>query len=245
MARYAVVTGASRGIGHAVAVSLAKDGTDVLLCFAGNEEKAKETRQACLAAFPDGTFPLCRADVGTKEGCGAILAAAEAFPSLDVLVNCAGITRDGLLIGLSEEDIDRVLSVNLEGAILLCRGAVKRMIRQRSGHIISISSVVGLHGNPGQVNYAAAKAGIVGLTRSLAKEVGRRGITVNAVAPGMIATDMTAAMPQKARDAALAAIPMQREGTPEDVAEAVRFLASDAAGYITGQVLCVDGGMGM
>lgn len=243
--RFAIVTGASRGIGRAVALSLAKDQTDVLICYAGNTEKAEQTQKACKELYPEGSFPLCKADVGTSEGVDAVLAAAQSFPTVDILVNCAGITRDGLLLAMKDEDVDRVLSVNLRGSILLSRGVVKRMLRQRAGRIVNVSSVVGLHGNAGQVNYASSKAGVVGLTKSLAKEVGRKGITVNAVAPGMIETDMTAAMTDKAKDAAKAAIPLQRLGKPEDVANAIHFLVSDEAAYITGQVLCVDGGMGM
>ena len=172
-------------------------------------------------------------------------AAVERFGRIDVLVNNAGVTRDGLLVRMSEEDFDRVVDTNLKGAFLCCRAAAKRMMRRRYGRIVNLSSVVGLRGNAGQANYAASKAGLIGLTKSLAKELATRNVTVNAVAPGFITTDMTDAIPEKAREVLLSRIPLADLGKPEDIANAATFLASDEARYITGQVLVVDGGMTM
>ena len=171
--------------------------------------------------------------------------AIKAFGRIDILVNNAGITRDGLLMMMKEEDFDAVLSANLKGTFLCMKAVSRTMMKQRYGRIVNLSSVVGLRGNAGQVNYAASKAGVIGMTKSLAKELASRGVTVNAVAPGFIDTDRTAAMPEAAKTATLASIPMQRLGAPEDIAKAVAFLASDDAAYITGQVLAVDGGMAM
>ncbi|MGN1024084.1 MAG: beta-ketoacyl-ACP reductase [Lachnospiraceae bacterium] len=244
----ALVSGGSRGIGRAVCERLAQKGYSVCIGYVGNEKAAQETLERCrdLAADPGQHFGCVRADVGTKEGAEDLVTKAqEALGSIEVLVNCAGITRDGLLLSAAEEDIRAVLDTNLTGTILVSKAAARQMLRQRYGRIISLSSVVGLHGNAGQCAYAAAKAGIVGFTKSLAKELARKGITVNAVAPGMIDTDMTAAMPERAKEAALSAIPMGRMGTAQEAAEAVVFFASEKAGYLTGQVLCADGGMGM
>ena len=224
----AVVTGGSRGIGRAVCLELAKGGASVVLCCAGNMTAAEETAKACEAA-----------------GGRAMDAALGEFGRVDILVNNAGITRDGLLAMMKEPDFDAVVDTNLKGAFLCMKAAVRPMMKQRYGRIVNLSSVVGLRGNAGQVNYAASKAGIIGMSKSLAKELASRGITVNAVAPGFIDTDMTAAIPEAARAAALSGIPMARLGAPEEVARAVAFLASDDAAYITGQVLAVDGGMAM
>ena len=240
----AVVTGGSRGLGRAVCLELAKDGANVVLCYAGNEAAAGETVAACEALGAKALAVRC--DVAKADEVKALMdAAVQAFGRIDILVNNAGITRDGLLMMMKEEDFDAVINANLKGAFLCMKAVSRLMMKQRWGRIVNLSSVVGLRGNAGQVNYAASKAGVIGMTKSLAKELATRGVTVNAVAPGFIDTDMTAAMPQAAREATLASIPMGRMGAPEDVAKAVAFLASDEAAYVTGQVLAVDGGMAM
>lgn len=242
--RAAVVTGGSRGIGRAVCLALAGAGMRVCVNYAGSAEAAAETVRLCEAA--GGEAIAVQADVSSPAGCEALFAAAlAAFGRVDVLVNNAGVTKDGLILRLGEADFDRVLDTNLKGAFLCCKAAAKSMVRQRYGRIINLSSVVGMHGNAGQTNYAASKAGLIGLTKSLAKELAGRNITANAVAPGLIETDMTAALPAAARDAVLGQVPAGRPGRPEEVARAVAFLAAEESGYITGQVLCVDGGMGM
>ena len=240
----AVVTGGSRGIGRAVCLELAKNGANVTLCYAGSEAAAQETAADCEALGVKALAVRC--DVSqAQEADRLIRAAQEAFGRIDILVNNAGITRDGLLMSMKEEDFDAVIAANLKGTFLCMKAAARPMLKQRYGRIVNLSSVVGLRGNAGQASYAASKAGIVGLTKSAAKELAGRNITVNAIAPGFIHTDMTAAMPEKARAAALASIPMGRMGAAEDVARAAVFLAGDESGYITGQVLCVDGGMAM
>ena len=240
----AVVTGGSRGLGRAVCLELAKGGANVVLCYAGNEAAAKETTAACEALGAKALAVQC--DVAKADEVKALMdAAVKEFGRIDILVNNAGITRDGLLMMMKEEDFDAVIAANLKGTFLCMKAVSRIMMKQRYGRIVNLSSVVGLRGNAGQVNYAASKAGVVGMTKSLAKELASRGVTVNAVAPGFIATDMTAAMTDAAKEATLASIPLQRLGAPEDVAHAVAFLASDEAAYITGQVLCVDGGMAM
>lgn len=244
--RAAVVTGASRGIGRAIAVSLAVSGMDVCIGYAGNEQAAMETLALCRAAHPEGHFLTFAADVAGEEGANALIKAAmDAFGRVDVLVNNAGITRDNILMRMTAEEFDQVIGLNLRGAFLCCRAVARPMMKQRYGRIINISSVVGLHGNAGQENYAASKAGLIGMTKSIAKELAGRGITANAVAPGYINTDMTKVLPEKTRADILASIPAARIGSPEDVAAAAAFLASEQAAYITGQVLGVDGGMGM
>ena len=242
--RCAVVTGGSRGIGRAICLELAAQGANIVLCYAGSEEKARET---ALAFEQLGVRALAvRCDVRDAQDVQAMIGAAqEALGRIDILVNNAGVTRDALLITMKEEDFDAVLDTNLKGTYLCIRAVVRAMMKQRYGRIVNLSSVVGLRGNAGQVNYAASKAGVIGLTKSAARELAARGITVNAVAPGFIDTDMTAAMPEAARTAAVASIPAGRMGDARDVARAVAFLASDEAGYITGQVLAVDGGMSM
>ena len=240
----AVVTGGSRGLGRAVCLELAKGGANVVFCYAGNEAAAKETTAACEALGAKALAVRC--DVAKADEVKALMdAAVKEFGRIDILVNNAGITRDGLLMMMKEEDFDRVVETNLKGTFLCMKAVSRIMMKQRYGRIVNLSSVVGLRGNAGQVNYAASKAGVVGMTKSLAKELASRGVTVNAVAPGFIATDMTAAMTDAAKEATLASIPLQRLGAPEDVAHAVAFLASDEAAYVTGQVLCVDGGMAM
>ena len=242
--RVAVVTGGSRGIGRAVCVALAEQGCQVVVNCQHGIEAAEETAAQCREKGVDAI--TVQADVSTQEGCDALFkAAAEAFGRVDILVNNAGVTRDNLIMRLSEEDYDKVLDTNLKGAFLCCKAASRLMMRQRYGRIVNLSSVVGLRGNAGQTAYAASKAGIVGLTKSLAKELASRGVTANAVAPGYIETDMTAALPEATRAAMVQGIPAARPGKPEEVARAVAFLASEESGYITGQVLRVDGGMAM
>jgi 3-oxoacyl-[acyl-carrier protein] reductase len=240
----AVVTGGSRGIGRAVCLELAEGGANVVLCYAGNEAAAQETAQAVEALGAKALAVRC--DVSDAVQVDALVkSAVEAFGRIDILVNNAGITRDNLLMRMSEADFDAVVAANLKGAFLCMKAASRLMLKQRYGRIVNLSSVVGLRGNAGQVNYAASKAGVIGMTKSLAKELASRGVTVNAVAPGFIETDMTAALSEAARSAAQGSIPMGRLGGPEDVARAVGFLASDDAAYVTGQVLAVDGGMAM
>ena len=240
----AIVTGGSRGIGAAIAEKLAQDGFDVLINCASSVEKAEAVAEKCRAHGVNAYVK--KWDVADYDACStALKEIKEEIGVPFVLVNNAGITADKLLMRMTESDFDNVLFTNLKGTFFCTKAASRLMMRQRYGRIINISSVVGLHGNAGQANYAASKAGLIGLTKSVAKEYAARNITANAVAPGFIETDMTAAMPESARAAAAAAIPAGRIGRAEDVAAAVAFLAGEQAGYITGQVLCVDGGMGM
>lgn len=244
MKQTAIVTGGSRGIGRAVAVRLAKDGMNLVINYRGNSAAAEETERLCRELGAE--VLLVQGDVSRAEDCEKLAAQAkEAFGRVDVLVNNAGITRDGLLARMTEEDFRAVLDVNLVGSWNMMKAVNRIMMKQRYGRIVNLSSVTGLMGNMGQTNYAAAKAGILGMTKSYAREVASRGITVNAVAPGFIDTDMTEAMPEGAKDKIVTEIPMGRTGKPEDVAEAVAFLTSEQAGYITGEVLRVDGGMAM
>ena len=238
----AVVTGGSRGLGRAICLELARGGANVVLCYAGNEVAANETVAACESLGAKAAAIRC--DVSKEDEVKALMdAALKTFGRIDILVNNAGITRDGLLMMMKPEDFDAVIAANLKGAFLCMKAVARQMVRQRYGRIVNLSSVVGLRGNAGQVNYAASKAGVIGMTKSLAKELAGRNITVNAVAPGFIDTDMTAVLSEQAKEAMLSTIPMAKLGQPEDVAHAVAFFASDEAAYITGQGLCVDGGM--
>ena len=240
--RNALVTGGSRGIGRAICLELARQGANVAVNYAGNQAAAQETVAACQALGVQAI--AIQADVADAAACEAMVKEVIAtFGSIHILVNNAGITRDNLALGISEADFDAVMDTNLKGAFSCCKAVYRPMMRQRFGRIINLSSVVGLRGNAGQANYAASKAGLIGLTKSMAKELAARNVTVNAVAPGFIDTDMTAALPEKAREAMLASIPMGRLGQAEDVARAVAFFAGDESAYVTGQVLCVDGGM--
>ncbi|WP_302200639.1 3-oxoacyl-[acyl-carrier-protein] reductase [uncultured Gemmiger sp.] len=240
----ALVTGGGRGIGRAICLALAKEGFDLCINYAAGSSAAEQTAEECRGLGVQAV--VLQADVTNPAECQNLVEkAAGTFGRLDVLVNNAGVNADKLILRMQEADFDKVIDTNLKGAFFCCKAACKLMMRQRYGRIINISSVVGLHGNAGQSNYAASKAGLIGLTKSLAKEFAARGVTVNAVAPGFIETDMTAAMPETAKAAALAAVPAGRIGHADEVAAAVAFLAGSQAAYITGQVLCVDGGMGM
>ena len=240
----AVVTGGSRGIGRAICLELARRGANVVFSYAGNTAAADKTLEELKALGVEAR--AIQGNVADPAAAKTLIdTAVKELGGIHILVNNAGITRDGLAMAMKEEDFDAVIETNLKGAFLCMKAAIRPMMKARYGRIVNLSSVVALRGNPGQVNYCASKAGLIGMTKSLAKEMGARGITVNAVAPGYIATDMTAALPDAAREAMLSTIPANRPGTPEDVAAAVAFLASEEAGYITGQVLSVDGGMGM
>ncbi len=242
--KVAVVTGASRGIGRAIALELGRRGNFVVVNYNGSAEKAEAVKQEIQAAGGEACAMQC--DVSDYGACEAFMKdVIKEYKRIDILVNNAGVTRDGLLMQMKEEDFDTVVDTNLKGAFHTIRFAARQMLKQRSGRIINLSSVVGLRGNGGQVNYSASKAGIIGLTKSAARELASRGITVNAIAPGFIETEMTAVLPEETKAATLKEIPLQKFGKPEDVAQAAAFLASEEAAYITGQVLCVDGGMAM
>ena len=240
----ALVTGASRGIGRAIALCLAAEGARVAINYAGNVRAAEEVKTAIEAA--GGTAILCQADIADSSAVEAMVAnVVKEFGTIDILVNNAGITRDALLMRMKDEDFAKVLNTNLKGVFYCTKAVSKLMMKKRSGRIVNMASVVGLVGNAGQTNYAAAKAGVIGFSKSAAKELASRGITVNVVAPGFIGTDMTAGLPESVKEKMLTDIPLGRMGEPKDVANAVLFLASDQASYITGQVVNVDGGMVM
>lgn len=242
--KVAIVTGGSRGIGRATAIELAKAGAKVVVNYAGNRAAAEQTLADIKAG--GGEAIIFQADVADAKAVGELVKAATGtFGRIDILVNNAGITRDNILALMKEEDWDAVINTNLKGIFTCTKAVSKVMIKQRSGKIINMTSVVGIMGNAGQTNYAASKAGVIGFTKSAAKELSARGITVNAIAPGYIATDMSAAISEQAKAELAKQIPLSRLGSPEDIAGAVLFLASDAANYITGQTINVDGGMVM
>ena len=242
--RVAIVTGGTRGIGLAIAKRLASDGFDLLVTYRGDEEVARAAADELQST--GRRIELQAADISDADGAGlTIETAMQKLGRIDALINNAGITRDGLMMRMSEDDWDDVLDTNLKGAFLTSKAAIRPMLRQRSGRIVNLTSVVGLVGNAGQANYASAKAGLVGLTKSLAKEVGSRGITVNAVAPGFIDTRLTDVLPEDLKTTLLKQTPLGRFGSPEDVAGAVSFLVSPDAVFITGHVLTVDGGLFM
>lgn len=242
--KVALVTGASRGIGRAIALQLAAEGAKIAINFAGNTAKAEEVKAEIESN--GGEALLVQADVSNAESVEEMVnKVTEKFGKIDILVNNAGITRDGLLMRMKDSDFDEVINTNLKGVFNCTKIVSKLMLKQRSGRIVNMASIVALTGNAGQTNYAAAKAGIIGFSKSAAKEFASRGITVNVVAPGFIETDMTAVLPEKVKEAMLKEIPLARIGEPTDIANAVKFLVSDQASYITGQVIRVDGGMNM
>ena len=242
--KVALVTGASRGIGREIAIQLAAEGAKVAINFAGNLEKAEEVKS--IIESTNGEAILIQANVADTDAVDNMLQKViDTWGKIDILVNNAGITRDNLLMRMKVSDFDDVINTNLKGVFNCTKAATKFMMKQRSGRIVNMASIVALTGNAGQTNYAAAKAGIIGFSKSAAKEYASRGITINVVAPGFIDTDMTAIIPDKIKDEMLKSIPLGRIGAAEDVAQAVKFLVSDQASYITGQVLRVDGGMSM
>ncbi|MBO5082148.1 MAG: 3-oxoacyl-[acyl-carrier-protein] reductase [Lachnospiraceae bacterium] len=242
--KIALVTGASGGIGRAIAVALAGAGVYVYVNYNGSQGKAEETVR--LIEEKGGQAEICKFNVGdfeeTNKAVSDIIAAKG---RLDILVNNAGITKDGLMMMMTEAQFDDVININLKGAFNTIKAATRTMVKQRSGRIINITSVSGVMGNAGQANYSASKAGMIGLTKSMARELASRNITVNAVAPGFIETEMTAVLSDTVKEAAVKQIPVGRFGQPEDIANMVKYLASDEAAYVTGQVICVDGGMAM
>jgi len=239
-----VVTGGSRGIGRAIAIEFGKKGANVVINYVSSDAEAEKVAEEIKSL--GGNAILVKGDISSfEEGKKLIDETVKVFGTIDILINNAGITKDGLIMRMKEEHFDKVIDINLKGVFNTCKSAVSHMLKQRSGKIINISSVVGVAGNAGQANYAASKAGVIGLTKSIAKEVGARGITVNAVAPGFIKSDMTDVLSEKVKDGMLGLIPLNRFGNVEDVARTVVFLASEGGDYITGQVINVDGGMVM
>ncbi|HEY3613853.1 MAG TPA: 3-oxoacyl-[acyl-carrier-protein] reductase [Gaiellales bacterium] len=242
--RIALITGASRGIGRATALELASAGAAIGVNYRSDAAGADAVVAEIAAA--GGRALALAADVADPEQAAALVARCEdELGEIDALVCNAGITRDNLMARISPKDFDDVIATNLGGTFHVCQAAGRRMLRRRRGAIVTMSSIVGIHGNAGQTNYSASKAGLIGLTKSLAKEIGSRGVRVNCIAPGYIATELTDVLPESAREALLAATPLGRLGEPEDIARCVRFLVSDAAGFVTGAVLSVDGGLGM
>lgn len=238
----ALITGASRGIGRVISETMAKAGYDIAICYSGNESAAQETISLCKKYGVQAIY--VKADVSNADDVANMFSEVKSLLGpVDVLVNNAGITKDGLLLRMTEEDFEKVVDINLKGAFLCTKVAIKDMLKAKKGSIINITSIVGVTGNAGQANYSASKAGLIGFTKSVAKEYGSKGITVNAVAPGFIQTAMTDSLPEEVKSAYLKQIPLGRFGTPEDVASVVEFLASEKAAYVTGQVIEVTGGM--
>ncbi|NLL92639.1 MAG: 3-oxoacyl-[acyl-carrier-protein] reductase [Clostridiales bacterium] len=242
--KIAMVTGASKGIGREIAITLANNGATVIVNYNGSQEKAKETCDLIESA--GGTCEMMKFSVADSEEVStAVKDITAKYGGINILVNNAGITRDGLVMKMSEEDFDSVIATNLKGTFNTIKAVSRQMMKAREGRIINISSVSGVLGNAGQANYAASKAGVIGLTKSMARELSTRNITVNAIAPGFITTDMTEILPEDIKETVTKQIPLGHFGTPKDIAEMVTFLASGKASYITGQVICVDGGMAM
>lgn len=240
----AVVTGASRGIGRAIALELARHGANIVVNYAGSEAKAEEVVKAVQELGVKAV--KIQANVSLEEDVKQLMKqTVKEFGSVDILVNNAGITKDNLLMRMKEDEFDQVIQTNLKGTFLCTKAVTRQMMKQKSGRIINVASIVGVSGNPGQANYVAAKAGVIGLTKTTAKELASRNILVNAVAPGFISTDMTDQLSEEQKESLLKIVPLERFGKPEDVARVIRFLASEDANYITGQTIHIDGGMVM